>query len=384
MALLTVGVFGTSSKEDEKRVPIHPDQLSWIEEGIRSHLFFEENYGANFGVEDSYIASLSGGVHSREELFQRCDIALLPKPVQADFDQMREGGILWGWPHCVQQKQFTQSAIDKRLTLIAWEAMHKWWPNGEWQMHIFHKNNELAGYAGVIHALGLAGIDGNYGPPRKAVVMSFGSVSRGAIFALKGRGITDITVFTQRYATLVADQITGVEYFHFEETPDEQMLSIHPDGRSLPFIEDLAKADIIVNGILQDTDRPLMFVRKGEEDQLKPGCLIVDISCDEGMGFPFARPTTFKKPMFKAGRVHYYAVDHTPSYLWNSASWEISNSLLPYLPIIMGGVESWKSTQTVMRAIEIRDGVIQNPKILSFQEREEVYPHRVKESKTTI
>lgn len=101
---------------------------------------------------------------------------------------MKEGGILWGWLHCVQQQGFTQAAIDKRLTLIAWEVMHKWWPNGDWQMHIFHKNNELAGYAGVLHALNLDGIDGNYGPGRQAVVISFGSVSRGAIFALKGRG----------------------------------------------------------------------------------------------------------------------------------------------------------------------------------------------------
>ena len=50
MSLLKVGVFGTSSKKDEKRVPIHPDQLEWIDEEIRQHLFFEENYGLPFDV----------------------------------------------------------------------------------------------------------------------------------------------------------------------------------------------------------------------------------------------------------------------------------------------------------------------------------------------
>ena len=101
----------------------------------------------------------------------------------------------------------------------------------------------------------------------------------------------------------------------------------------------------------------------------------MDVSCDEGMGFYFAKPTTFKEPMFKVGKIHYYAVDHTPSYLWNSASWEISNSLIPYLPIVMGGPASWKESETVRRAIEIRDGVVQNPKILSFQNRSAAYPH---------
>ena len=375
MSLLTVGVFATSQKEHEKRVPIHPEQINWIDEEVRQQLIFEEDYGLPFGVSNDNITTLTGGMASRDELFDLCDIALLAKPLQADFAMMNEGMIHWGWPHCVQQQDITQTAIDRKLTLIAWEAMHRWSKHGDWQMHIFHNNNEMAGYAGVLHAMNVAGIDGNYGPKRKAVVISFGSVSRGAVRALQSRGIHDITVLTQRHFVLVADQMSGVDYYNFEENDDGELVSLHPDRMSLPFVEELTDADIIVNGILQDTDHPLMFVPEGEEDRLKQGCLIVDVSCDEGMGFPFAKPTTFADPMFKVGQVHYYAVDHTPSYLWNSASWEISNSLIPYLPIVMGGPERWAESETIRRAIEIQDGVVQNPKILSFQNREAEYPH---------
>jgi len=52
MSLLSVGVFGTSRKKQEKRVPIHPDHLNWIAPEIRTHLFFEEGYGLPFGVND--------------------------------------------------------------------------------------------------------------------------------------------------------------------------------------------------------------------------------------------------------------------------------------------------------------------------------------------
>jgi len=375
MSLLTVGVFATSQKEQERRVPIHPEQLSWIDEDVRRHLIFETDYGVPFGVSNETIQSLSGGLAPRAELFDQCDIALLAKPMQADFAQMKEGTIHWGWPHCVQQQDITQTAIDRRLTLIAWEAMHRWSEHGDWQMHIFHNNNEMAGYAGVLHAMNLAGIDGNFGRKRKAVVISFGSVSRGAIRALRARGVHDITVFTQRHYVLVADQMPGVDYFQFEENESGDLVSLHPDRMSLPLVDELAEADIIVNGILQDTDHPLMFVSEGEEDRLKENCLIVDVSCDEGMGFHFARPTSFTDPMFQVGHMHYYAVDHTPSYLWNSASWEISNSLLPFLPIVMGGPERWEESETIRRAIEIQDGVIKNPKILSFQHRAAAYPH---------
>ena len=68
---------------------------------------------------------------------------------------MREGQVLWGWPHCVQDAEITQLAIDRRLTLIAFEAMNHWASDGSFSLHVFHKNNELAGYCSVLHALQL-------------------------------------------------------------------------------------------------------------------------------------------------------------------------------------------------------------------------------------
>jgi alanine dehydrogenase len=120
-----------------------------------------------------------------------------------------------------------------------------------------------------------------------------------------------------------------------------------------------------------------MFVTHEDVGLFERGSLIVDVSCDEGMGFEWARPTSFDEPMFTVGPgVHYYAVDHSPSYLWNSATWEISAALVPHLRTVMSGPEEWERSETIRRAIEIRDGEIQNPRILSFQDREPEYPHR--------
>jgi alanine dehydrogenase len=80
--------------------------------------------------------------------------------------------------------------------------------------------------------------------------------------------------------------------------------------------------------------------------------------------------------MFRVGgHVNYYAVDHSPSYLWNSASWEISEALLPFLETVAAGPEAWDANETISRAIEIRDGVIRNPDVLEFQGRSAEYPH---------
>ena len=44
--------------------------------------------------------------------------------------------------------------------------------------------------------------------------------------------------------------------------------------------------------------------------------------------------------------VHYYAVDHSPSYLWNSATWEISEALLPFLRTVLAGPAAWDADPT--------------------------------------
>jgi hypothetical protein len=43
----------------------------------------------------------------------------------------------------------------------------------------------------------------------------------------------------------------------------------------------------------------------------------------------------------------------------------------------MGGEGAWKKEPTIEKAIEIRDGIVLNPNILSFQNRGAEYPHPV-------
>ena len=153
-------------------------------------------------------------------------------------------------------------------------------------------------------------------------------------------------------------------------------MSQAPDGSERPLIDELAEADLICNGVLQDTNEPLMFVSDSDVARLRPRSLIIDISCDFGMGFAFARPTSFRDPTFRVGDgITYYSVDHTPSYLWNAASREISKALLPYLGIVAAGESGLGRKPTIEKAIEIRRGVIENPNIIRFQQRRAEYPY---------
>ncbi|OEF22857.1 N(5)-(carboxyethyl)ornithine synthase [Vibrio rumoiensis] len=379
MNSLKMGVIGTSRKEDERRYPIHPEHLMRIPVALRKQLVFEEGYGDAFGISDSHIASLTGGIATRHALLAEIGSVIIAKPVLEDLQELKEGGTLWGYVHCVQQTDITQAAIDRKQTLIAFEDMFIWSPSGQVGRHTFYKNNEMAGYCAVLHSLQLKGIDGHYGDQRKTIIFGFGAVSRGAIYALKAHGFRDITICIQRPEHEVREEVLDCNYVRLREgdTGEARMMVVEHDGSTRALTDLISEADIIVNGTFQNTQCPTNFVIEEESSALKPNSLIIDVSCDEGMGFFFAKPTTFTNPMFKYQTIDYYAVDHTLSYLWESATRSISAALIVYLPAVLAGREQWQNNETIRQAINIVDGVIQNDSILSFQRRKTDYPHEV-------
>lgn len=379
MQHLRLGLIGQSRKENERRLPLHPLHLKRIPPDLRDRVFLERGYGERFGLTDDVLAPQVGGILDRTELLASCEVVMLPKPTAADVADLPDGRILWGWPHCVQDQEITQLAIDKKLTLIAFEAMNHWRADGSFGLHVLHKNNELAGYASVMHALTLRGATGDYGRRLSAVVIGFGATARGAVTALGALGIHQVDVLTQRGRTAVASPIHSARIVQFDRgETDVRASHIVTDEGPAPLPEFLASHDVIVNCVLQDPNDPMTFLTETDLPRLAPGTLVVDVSCDEGMGFSWTRPTTFDEPSYVVGdNVLHYAVDHSPSYLWDSATWEISEALLPYLPTVVAGSTAWEADETIRRAIEIADGTIRNSDILTFQSRSAAYPHPV-------
>lgn len=374
----TLGVIGTSRKPDERRVPIHPSHFERLPLDLRGRIIVEEAYGVRFGVSDDQIRPLVGRIASREDVIAGSDIVLLPKPQLEDLRDLHDGQVLWGWPHLVQDERMTQLAIDKRLTVIAFEAMNHWGGDGTFGLHVFHINNELAGYCSVLHALQLCGATGDYGRRLTAVVIGFGATARGAVTALRAHGVHDVRVLTNRRTASVASPIHAAHIIQFDHDDEPYLSEVITDEGRVPLAPFLAESDIVVNCTLQDPNRPLLYLRETDLGAFRPGSLIVDVSCDEGMGFEWARPTSFADPMFTVGgTIDYYGVDHSPSYLWNSASWEISEALQSFIPIVMGGPAAWAGNETIRRATEVSDGRVLNPAILEFQGRDSVFPHEI-------
>ena len=128
MTLLGLGVIGSSVKENEHRLPLHPEHLPLLDADLRDRITLEHGYAARFGVSDADLAGHVAGFASREQILAGSDVVLLPKPQHSDVAALSPHQVLWGWPHAVQDPALTQLAIDRELTLVAFEAMNHWTP----------------------------------------------------------------------------------------------------------------------------------------------------------------------------------------------------------------------------------------------------------------
>jgi len=132
----------------------------------------------------------------------------------------------------------------------------------------------------------------------------------------------------------------------------------------------LAEQDIVVNCIFRH--RPALMFVTGSSSSCLTRHLFIDVSCDKAWASS-GRADIFRRSDLQRGSGRALLRRRPqPSYLWNSATWEISEALLrtsrPSFGRGLGG------DQTVRRSIEIRDGVCRTPD-LSFQSRSPTFPH---------
>lgn len=347
-----------SVKSYEQRIPIHPKHFYLI--GMeKQKVFFQKKYAKRFEQADQGLIQFGFSVASRDTLLADADIIFLLKPMASDLKKMKKGAVLIGWCHAVQQIQIANIAKERGLTLVAMEKMYKY-QHGK-KEHLFYKNNFLSGRLGVQDALSCAPIE--YENSVNVSVLTFGAVGQGVVSELLARGFSNITVFSRRDKNRIPNLPRKVNYKKFFVKNEELLTS---DGEKLKAL--LLESNIIINCILQDPLDPYEFLT---EEDLKntDNKLIIDISCDDKMGFDFSHSTSFKKPIEKIGNNFYYAIDHTPTLMWREISLYLSSKLLPILNSFLANKFDDKTRELLDEAIEIRDGKIINQVITDFQNK---------------
>ena len=312
--------FPIPLKEGEKRRALLPCDVASVP--LPKRLIFETGYGECLGIDDSAYRAAGATVGPRDRVCE-CPMICSPKPVLTD-GYFRPNNLLFGWIHAVQGRRITNLLLENRMTAVAWEDMF------EGGRQTFWRNNELAGEAAVMHC---------DAPDRS------GSLRVGC----RGDRVRELRVAQIRMLERLGCRVA----VYYRET-------------SHLLRAEIGRFDIVVNAVLWDVFRTDHLVYEDDLPRMKPGSLIIDISCDEGMAIESSRPTTIADPVYAHKGVLHYAVDHAPALLFRSASESISKAVAPHLPSLLDG----RSNEVLQKATIIREGKILDDRISRFQKRE--------------
>lgn len=286
----TIGL-AISHKNNERRRALIPEDLK----NIRNvgQLFFETGYGKSVGYQDEEYAAYGANIVSREEVLN-CDVIVDVKLGDADYlDQLSRGKTLVGWAHTVQNVDFTSAVLEADHTVVAWEEIFE---NGR---YIFYRNREIAGESAILHGFRYSG---RMPYDSKVAILGNGQTSKGAFRILAGLG-AEVDIYGRKHEA--------------------------------QFRANMDKYDVLVNCVMWDTHRTDRLIYREDLKRLKPGTLIIDVSCDPYLEIETSHPTTIDDPVYEVDGIIHYAVDNTPAMYPITVTKNLSKGFAPYVDMLV-------------------------------------------------
>ncbi|NLI16989.1 MAG: alanine dehydrogenase [candidate division Zixibacteria bacterium] len=300
-------------------------------------VYLEQGAGEISGFTDQdYLAGGAKIVYSREEVFLRSKLMLKVRPPSTDeYNTMPEGQIVLSSFHlAVAPIEHIKMLMEKKITAIGFEVIEDDMGNlpvlvsiselaGQMSINIasYHLSNK-AGGRGILLG-GAAGI-----PPATVVVLGAGTLGMSAVRAARGMGcniiLFDKDINKLRYASeLYQNQITT--YLPFEQNIEKAVKA----------------ADVLIGAVLVRGEQPPKLVSEEMVKSMKPKSVIIDASIDQGGCIETSRPTNWANPTYLKHNVTHFCVPNMTSNISRTATYALSNALLPYvLQIADNGLEA--------------------------------------------
>ena len=96
-------------------------------------------------------------------------------------------------------------------------------------------------------------------------------------------------------------------------------------------IKNAMESDLIIGAVLVTGDKAPKLISKDMLNDLKKGCVLVDIAIDQGGCFETSKPTTHKDPIYLVDGIVHYCVANMPGAVPYTSTLALTNATLPYV-----------------------------------------------------
>ena len=316
----------------ERRICLTPDDVAVLVANGHQ-LLIEVGAGdeANFSDKD-YSEAGAEIIYDTREVFS-CPIVLkVEPPTYEEIDFLsHKATLISGLQINTQDKAYFEALAEKQITALAFEHIK----DEEDNYPIRESISEITGIASVLIAAELISERGRllFGnitgvPPIEVVLLGANEVTEAAAKTALGLG-ANVKIFAKSLTKL-------------KEIKRHLPASVYTSTLQPKLLEKaLMRCNVLIGAMRGETRSPIV-VSEDMVQLMKRGAVIVDTSIGTGGCIETIQVTTLDNPTYIKHNVLHYGVPNLPSRYARTASFSLSNIVMPYLLKIgeEGGIEN--------------------------------------------
>lgn len=316
----------------ERRICLTPDDIAVLVANGHQ-LLIEAGAGdeANFSDKD-YSEAGAEIIYDTREVFS-CPIVLkVEPPTYEEIDYLsHKATLISGLQINTQDKAYFEALAEKQITALAFEHIK----DEEDNYPIRESISEITGIASVLIAAELISERGRllFGnitgvPPIEVVLLGANEVTEAAAKTALGLG-ANVKIFAKSLTKL-------------KEIKRHLPASVYTSVLQPKLLKKaLMRCNVLIGAMRGETRSPIV-VSEDMVQLMKRGAVIVDTSIGTGGCIETIQVTTLDNPTYIKHNVLHYGVPNLPSRYARTASFSLSNIVMPYLLKIgeEGGIEN--------------------------------------------
>lgn len=354
-------------RPDEYRAALAPSGAeTLVKAGHRVFIEHDAGKGAGFSDED-YIQAGARIVYSQQEAYGRGQLVVkVARPTVEELQLMHGDQVLAGFLHLAAGRRDKIDILRARnVCAIAWETVER----ADGCLTVLQSISAIAGRLmpqivgrylqsneggrGVI-------LSGTYSvPPAEVVILGAGTFGTEAALALAGN----------RASVYVLD-VNADALIRCHRRLEGRGITMSLTESNLRKV--VSFADAIIGAVYVPGQRAPVVLTRELLRMMRPRCLFVDASIDQGGCAETSRPTTHSNPIYTEEGIVHYCVPNITSLVGRTATHALSYAVVPYLLAIanLGLDKALETFGELARGVNVRDGQVVHPGLASVQREE--------------
>lgn len=342
------------TKKNENRVALVPSNAEVLVKYGHTVLV-QSDAGTDSGFDnEAYLKAGAEIVDTAAEVFGCAEMILKVKePIPEEYGLIRAGQLLFTYFHFAASRQLTEAIIKTKCIALAYETVQL----ADGSLPLLIPMSEVAGRMApqqgakyLERAMGgrgvlLGGIPGT--PPAEVIVLGGGIVGMNAAKIAAGLGarvsILDSNLYRLRY---------------LDDVMPKNVITMMSNAHTIRQI--VPAADVIIGSVLSPGAKAPHLISRDLLPTLKRGCVLVDVSIDQGGCFETSRPTTHEDPIYTLDGIVHYCVTNMPGAVPFTSTLGLTNATFPYAFALadQGFEKAIAESEELRRGLNIYQGEI--------------------------